>query len=168
MVVPGRFYGFLPSIAPAGGVSGGSQPPGWCLLQHSGTLTLSAPGCRNRSGGWSGHRPGVAPPDPRARIALGVRGTGEAAWFSMRKSGWSGRGAFWVPAPIAFGGGCVGGQPAPRLVSAPAFRNPHALSAWMRKYPRGWNGHRPGVAPPDPRVRLPWKCGGRAGQSGSQ
>gem|GEM_PF-4395582 len=64
MVVPGRFYGFLPSIAPAGGVSGGSRPPGWCLLRHSGTLMLSAPGCGSIPEGGADTARGLHPRTP--------------------------------------------------------------------------------------------------------
>jgi len=108
---------------------------------------------------------GLLPPDPCMRLPLDVRVIGRAVWFSMRNSGWSCRRVLWVPAPIAFGGG-VGGQPAPRVVSALVSGTLMFSARGCGKRSDEWSGHRPGVAPPDPRMRLPRRRGsGRTGEA---
>ncbi|EJG07459.1 hypothetical protein Metli_1508 [Methanofollis liminatans DSM 4140] len=106
--------------------------------------------------------PGGCTPGPPRTIAPGCAGKGRAESLSMKNSGWSCRRVLWVPAPIAFGGG-VGGQPAPRVVSTLVSGTLMFSARGCGKRSDEWSGHRPGVAPPDPRMRLPWMCGGRAG-----
>jgi len=165
--VPVWFLGSCPNHIRRGVCRGAASPPaGVC----SG---IQEPSCSQRLDAEVSPRveqtpPGGCTPGPPRDDCPGCAGDGRGGLVLDEK--------IWMVRPGRFLGSCpnrirrggVGGQPAPRLVSAPAFRNPHALSAWMRKYPRGWSGHRPGVAPPDPRVRLPWKCGGRAERRGPQ
>jgi len=61
-------------------------------------------------------------------IALDVQGTGRVVRLSMKILGARAGMVLWVPAPISFGGVCVGGQPAPRLVSS-RFSGTLTLSA---------------------------------------
>jgi len=118
----------VPAPIATGGGTGGRQAPRQGLI---GFPELSPSRCEEtiERMAQSASARGLRPRTPACDWP-GCTGKGRAVWSSMKNSGWSCRRVLRVPAPITFGGG-VGGQQAPRLVSARAFWNPHAFSARM-------------------------------------
>jgi len=145
----------VPAPIAIGGGTGGQQAPRQRTLRFSRTLTFSMrrEDITNREGRLC---PGVAPPDPSVRLPWTCR-SGRAEQLSMKNDRWTCRRVLSIPAPIATGGG-TGGQQAPRERT---LRYSRTLTFSMRREDRTNREGRlcPGVAPPDPRVRLPWTCG---------
>ncbi|EJG07159.1 hypothetical protein Metli_1203 [Methanofollis liminatans DSM 4140] len=155
----------LPVLVPiaTGGGTGGQQAPRKGLLAFPEPSRSRYEETIERIAKVTSAR-GLHPLDPPAHDCPGHAKGGRAEHRSMKIEGWACRRGLPVPAPIATGGG-TGGRQAPRQG---ALRFSRTLTFSIRRDDRTdfevrlW----PGVAPPDPRMRLPRRRGsGRTGEA---